>query len=305
VELDQGLERRLGRARIGMLALNDGRYPLVNPAAFHYAGGSIWMTTSRYAVKLTMARRDPRAAFVVASEGRSLLFQGLVETYDLRSVGGSLRAALDGPRFAWSLAGYAVKNAPFVGGYLLDLASIPSEWWPHNRVVLRLRVDRARSLSAGHPPAAAPARLPGPPGEVVDSLEGVRQGYLCWSLGGAPLLCPAWWALDRGRALAWIPRGAPRPPTAGTRAALVVEWHHPFRATRMVGACLRGEIGPEVDAAGREALMARYETEPPGKGRMLGLDVRRVTWWRGFHVTTTALEAEVEKATPEADPQSA
>jgi hypothetical protein len=289
-----------------MLALNDDRHPLVNPAAFHYAAGSIWMTTSRYAVKLSMARRDPRAAFLVAGGGRSLLFQGLLEAYDLRSPRGSLRAALDGPRFAWSVAGYTLKNAPFVGGYLLDLASIPGEWWPHNRVVLRLRVDRTRSLSAGDPPPAAPAQVPGPPVQVARSLAGVRQGYVCWSLGGAPLLCPAWWALDGARALAWVPSGAPRPPAAATRAALVIEWHHPFRATRMLGACLRGEMEPDAGTAGRAALVARYESEPPGRGRLLGLEVQRVTWWRGFQVSTVpGAAARIEKPDPEARPQSA
>jgi len=104
----------LGRARLGMLAVNTGRWPLVNPAAFHFASGSLWMTTSRYAAKVSLARRDPRAAFLADGGSVCLLLQGVQEAYDLRSLRGQLRAALEGPGFYWSLAGYAAKNAPFV-----------------------------------------------------------------------------------------------------------------------------------------------------------------------------------------------
>jgi hypothetical protein len=176
--LEHDLEQRLGEVRIGMLALNDGRYPLVNPAAFHYAGGSIWMTTSRYATKLVMAKRDPRVGFVVATRDRSLLFQGLLETYDLVSLGGSLRAALDGPRFAWSMAGYALKNAPtspgsqasggHTTGWCCGCGSIlpahcrrgarrqpPPSRWRGRRPMSRIRCARCgRRICAG--PAAAP-----------------------------------------------------------------------------------------------------------------------------------------------------
>ena len=299
MSLGRDLERQLGQVRIGMLALNDGRHPLVNPAAFHYAAGSLWMTTSRYAVKLTMARRDPRVAFVVASGEHTLLFQGLLDAYDLRSPGGSVRAALDGPRFAWSVAGYALKNAPLVGGYLLDLVSIPGDWWPHNRVVLRLRTDRARSLIDGDPPPARLAALPGPPGQVARSLGPIRQGYLCWSLGGPPLMAPAWWALDEGGAVAWLPQGAPRLPRHAAPGALVVERHHAFRATRMLGACLRGRLAPDPGPAASAAIQERYGVEPPERGTMLRLHIVRTTWWRGFDVATATVAAETAAAPPE------
>ena len=48
----------LGRTTIGMLALRAGRTPLVNPAVFSFAGGSIWMTTSRFAAKTAIAKKD-------------------------------------------------------------------------------------------------------------------------------------------------------------------------------------------------------------------------------------------------------
>ncbi|MFZ0218227.1 MAG: hypothetical protein WAM30_20010, partial [Candidatus Dormiibacterota bacterium] len=128
------LSRTLARTQIGMLALGLRR-PLVNPAAFHLAAGSLWMTTSRSAVKAQLARRATDAAFLVTTGSRSVLFGGTVETYDPRSLAGPVRALLSGPAFGIGLAGYALKNTPLIGGYLLDLAAMPGEWWPQNRVV--------------------------------------------------------------------------------------------------------------------------------------------------------------------------
>src|SRR5437588_8898018 len=131
MRLDAEQRGLLTRARIGMLALSAARPPLVNPAAFHFGGGALWMTTSRHAARLALARRDPRAAFLVSPEardGHGLLLHGLLETYDPRSPRSQLQAALQGPGFALNLAGYALKNAAFIGGYLLDLPRIPHEW---------------------------------------------------------------------------------------------------------------------------------------------------------------------------------
>src|SRR5579859_4739023 len=127
MRLDSEQRELLSAARIGMLAIG-ARPPLVNPAAFHFGGGALWMTTSRYAAKLALARRDPRAAFAVVDQGRSLVIRGVIDSFDPLSIGGQVRAALAGPALYWSLGGYALKNSPFFGGYLLDLARIPGEW---------------------------------------------------------------------------------------------------------------------------------------------------------------------------------
>ena len=47
-----------------MLAINGGRYPLVNPAAFHFGADSVWLTTSRHAVKVGLARKRPQSSFL-------------------------------------------------------------------------------------------------------------------------------------------------------------------------------------------------------------------------------------------------
>jgi hypothetical protein len=281
----------LERARIGMLALNANRMPLVTPAAFYLGGSSLLMTTSRHAVKVVLARRDPRAAFLVEDAGLSIMLQGLLEVFDPRSLQGPVRAALEGPRFALSVAGYALKNAPFIAGYLLDLASIPGEWWPQNRVVLRLRVTRRRELPALELPTAAAVRLPGVPAAIGRPLSRARGGRLCWSVGGSPQLAPVPWALEGSDALVWIPEGVGRPPKEGAPAALLVERHHPFRATRMLGACLRGHL--RADSCAPAMVEERYGELPDGEGVFLRLTSERVTWWRGFEAHTVPVGAEV------------
>jgi hypothetical protein len=292
MDLDGEARQLLGRARIGMLALNATRLPLLTPVAFHFAGTTLWMTTSRHAVKVALARRDPRAAFLVEDRDRGVLLQGLLEVFDPRSIQGPLRAVLEGPSFALSMAGYAWKNAPFVAGYLLDLPSIPGNWWPQNRVILRLRAMRARELPALDAPAADAARIPGIPATIARTLGRNRLARLCWSVGGSPVLAPAVWALDGSDALVWLPEGAGRGPREGSAGALLVERHHPFRATRMLGVCLRGHLCHEP--AAREVIADRYADLLDVDGQPFRLVAERVTWWRGFQVRTVPVAADVE-----------
>ena len=287
MRLDEESRRLLGGARIGMLALSAGTFPVVNPAAFWYSGDSVWMTTSRFAAKLGMARRDPRASFMVEREGRSVLLQGVLEAYDPRSLTSALRATMEGPRFALSMAGYALKNAAFIGGYMVDLTGIPREWWLHNRVVLRLRADRARLLVTGVAEARRRDRVFGAPAAVAKGTEKESEAYLCWLQKGAagPQMVPVLWAAEDEDILAWVPDGLPHPPE-GSAGAVVVEYHHPFRATRMVGACPRGYFAG--DAGARGAVQERYGVGL-AEGFGLRLRTRRVTWWRGFAVGTAVV----------------
>lgn len=270
----------LGHSPIGMLALRSGRLPLVNPAVFSFAGGSLWMTTSRYATKTMLAKRDPRAAFLVDGGTRAVLLRGAIEVFDPRSLSSQVRAMLDGPGYILGMAGYALKNAPFVAGYALDIARLPREWYPYNRVVLRLKPSHA-DVVAGPPfPQAQAARVPAVPAEVSRRLAGVSRGYACWIEGGMPLIRPAYWEVDRGQVTLAPTGGRPR---VGSPGALVVEQHHRFRPSLMVGACLRGTFGPATDAS---FIAERYGVDPADLPQAVELKPERVTSWRGFAVTT-------------------
>jgi len=270
----------LGHSPIGMLALRAGRLPLVNPAVFSFAAGSLWMTTSRFAAKTVLARRDPRAAFLVDGGSRAVLLRGAIEVFDPLSVSSQVRAMLDGPGYVLGMAGYALKNAPFVAGYVLDVTRLPREWLPYNRVVMRLRPSQADMIEGVEFPAAQAARVPAVPAEVSRRLSGVSRGYACWIEGGMPVIRPAFWEVDRGQVTVAPASGRPR---TGSPGALVVELHHRFRPSLMVGACVRGIFGGATDGS---AIAERYGMEPDDVPSAMELRVERVTSWRGFAIAT-------------------
>lgn len=90
-----------------------------------------------------------------------------------------------------------------------------------------------------------------------------------------------------GEIAAWLPpRGLPGPP-APAAGALVVEYHHPYRASRMNGVSLHGRVEPEAgaQAALASAIEQRYGVRPAG-GALLRLRPERITSWLGFDVST-------------------
>jgi hypothetical protein len=270
----------LGQGSIGMLALRAGRLPLVNPAVFSFASGSLWMTTSRFAAKTMLARRDPRAAFLVDGGSHAVMVRGAIEVFDPLSISSQVRAMLDGPGYVLGMAGYALKNAPFVAGYVLDVTRLPREWLPYNRVVMRLRPSDAEVIEGIEFPVAQAARVPAVPADVSRRLAGVSRGYACWIEGGMPVIRPAFWDVDRGQVSVAPAGGRPR---AGAPGALVVESHHRFRPSLMVGACVRGTIGGVADGSG---IADRYAVELDDVPPALELRVERVTSWRGFAIST-------------------
>ena len=275
-----------------MLALNGGRYPLVNPAAFHYGGDSIWLTTSRHAVKVALVRRRPLSSFLVDAGSKCVLLEGETEVYDPRSVPGIARALMAGPGFYLNLAGYALKNAGFIGGYLRDLARIPGEWWPQNRALLRLHASRVWSLPSVSSPPAGPAPVPGVPAGVRRTLTRVPVAYVCTIVDGVPLMAPALWTADGSVS---VVVGVAGFLGISRRAAggVAIESHHAYRATRMVGAYLRGRFTADADAKSSVAERYGLESEPPGLG--LRFDAERATWWRGFSLETADVDQPAAK----------
>src|SRR5450759_473020 len=271
----------LGQSPIAMLELRAGRPPPVNPAVFSFDSGSLWMTTSRFAAKTMLARRDPRAAFLVDGGSRAVLLRGAIEVFDPLSVSSQVRAMLDGPGYVLGMAGYALKNAPFVAGYILDVTRLPREWLPYNRVVMRLRPSHADVIEGVDFPAAQAARVPAVPADVSRSLAGVSRGYACWIEGGMPVIRPTFWDVDRGQVTVAPISG--RGLRAGQPGALVVESHHRFRPSLMVGACVRGTFGGVADGSG---IADRYGIETDELPEAMELRAERVTSWHGFAIST-------------------
>jgi len=252
----------------------------VNPAVYSFASGSLWMTTSRYAAKTIIAKRDPRAAFLVDGGAKAVLLRGALEVFDPMSLSSDVRAVLEGPGYFLGMAGYALRNAPFFAGYLLDLTKLPREWMPYNRVVLRLKLSDADLVEGAPFPPAQAARVPAVPAEVSRRLAGVSRGFACWTEGGLPVIRPAFWEVDRGEVSVAPTSGRPR---SGAPGALVVESHHRFRPSMMVGACVRGTFAPSTESA---AIAERYAIQVSEVPPVIELKPERVTSWRGFAITT-------------------
>jgi hypothetical protein len=237
----------LGRARIGMLALKAGRMPLVNPAAYSFAAGSLWMTTSRYAAKNVLAKRDPRAAFFVDGGNRGVLLRGTLEVFDPLSLNNQVRAALAGPGMYLGMAEYALRNVPFVAGYALDMMRLPREWMPYNRIVLQLHPNDAEVIDIGPFPAAQAARVPAVPAEVSRQLAGVPRGYACWYDGRAHPRSCSWCAGGR--------IAKPLPPVAHGGRMRAGDLRRPYRSGRDRRALLDRRRHRPLD--GRAACRAR------------------------------------------------
>ena len=94
------------------------------------------------------------------------------------------------------------------------------------------------------------------------------------------MIRPAFWEVDRGEVSVAPTSGRPR---SGAPGALVVESHHRFRPSMMVGACVRGTFGPSTESA---AIAERYAIEVSEVPPVVDLKPERVTSWRGFAITT-------------------
>jgi hypothetical protein len=64
---------------------------------------------------------------------------------------------------------------------------------------------------------------------------------------------------------------------------LVVESHHHFRPSQMVGACIRGVFANSTDV---DAIADRYGIDVAEVPPVIELKTERVTSWRGFSITT-------------------
>ena len=168
-----------------------------------------------------------------------------------------------------------------------DLSGIPGDWWPQNRTVIRLRVRRVWSLPAAPSSPAGPAAVPGVPAGVRRSLARIPIAYLCTVVDEVPLMAPALWSADGSLSLVIGVAGFLGISRKGT-GGVAIESHHSYRATRMVGAYLRGRFRQEGDA--KPEIQDRYGLESRPSGMGLDFEPSRATWWRGFNLQSAMVE---------------
>ncbi|HVB76579.1 MAG TPA: pyridoxamine 5'-phosphate oxidase family protein [Candidatus Nitrosotalea sp.] len=293
MRLDSRHDRSKLASPVGLLALEGRSHPVVGPAAFAEHDGVIYMTTSRHAAKVRLLRRRPRAAFALTWPDLALVLSGPIEIYDPRSLTSSWRAVRRAPALLAGMAAYLLQNAAYMAGYLGDRDRVPGGWWPHDRVLIALRVQRRRGFRL--PPLDAPRAMPPAllPGSVAAALALRPLAYVSWVGPLGPELAPSGWAPDGDGMLA-LPLGRIGALQAGRRVTLALERPHPYRATQMVGASLWGALASEPDA--RRRVLLRYGRLPAG--RAWRMELQGASWWTGFERGRTRLERAAVSAAP-------
>jgi hypothetical protein len=233
--------------------VSDG--PAMTPMSCWSDGGGLWMTTSRQAAKVAALRRDPRCAVWIEPDDPAepgVAVDGTARIYDPSDPVG---LALHAPTIPAALAAMAVTHRAALAGYVRDLPQLPRRWRPQRRVLIRVRIARARSRLAPQRRTGVGPLLPNElPAAVRRAVTGARLVTLALQRGDTLSVHPAVWnagfALDVGIGAV---------PEVGTPACIVVDADEDPRPSRTIGVLLRGH----VDSG-------------------LVFHPRRAVWWDGF-----------------------
>lgn len=229
--------------------------PAMTPMACWSDGGGLWMTTSRHAAKVAALRRDARCAVWIEPDDPAepgVAIDGTARIHDLSDPVG---LALHAPTISAALAALAVTHRSALAGYVRDLPRLPGRWMPQSRVLIRVRVERARSRLAPQRRTGVGPLLPSElPAGVRRAVTGTRLVTLAMQRGDALTVQPAVW--NAGFAL---DVGVGAVPDDRTPACVVVDAHDHARPSGKVGMLLRGHVGPG-----------------------LVFHPRRAVWWEGF-----------------------
>ena len=249
----------LDRAGRCVLAFSGRRGPVVSPMAFWADGASLWMATPAQSVKAAALRERPECAVHVpapAGLGEDAVLTGHARVFGLHDPVG---LALHGPMISAAMTALASRNTGTILGYVQDVRHVPQRFRPHNRVVVRVRIQSSRTVPPLQPgPGIAPALPTVVAPEIRRALAGRRLVTLATQdVGGRVEAGPAVWGAG------YSVRGVGgRPPADGVHAAVHVGADPEGRPTDVVGLTLSGAL---VD------------------GR---LEPVRATWWDGFTLRT-------------------
>lgn len=249
----------LDRAARCVLAFRGRRGPVVSPMAFWSDGASLWMATPAQSVKVAALRERPECAIHVPAPGGMGDDAVLAGHARIFGVHDPVGLALHGPMISAAMGALASRNAGTILGYVQDVRHVPQRFRPHNRVVVRIRIQSVRAVPPLQPgPGVSPALPTVVAPEIRRALAGQRVVTLATQdLDGRVSTGPAVWgagfALEPGPGMI-LPDGTP--------AAVHVGADPEGRPTDVVGLTLAGTV-----RSGR-------------------LELARATWWDGFALRT-------------------
>jgi hypothetical protein len=245
----------LARATRCLIAYRVSDGPAMAPMACWSDGGGVWMTTSRDTAKVAALRRDPRCALWIEPDDPSEPGVAVDGTARVHDPSDPIGLALHAPVIPAALAAMAVTHRTALAGYVRDLPQLPRRWRPRSRVLIRVRVDRARSRLAPQRRSGVGPRLPSQlPAGVRRAVTGARVVTLALQRADTLSVQPAVW--NAGFAL---DVGASAVPDGPTPACIVVDARDDPRPSGKVGVLLRGHVDPSL-------------TFHPS----------RAVWWEGF-----------------------
>jgi hypothetical protein len=246
----------LDNGRRCLLAFHGAGGPIMAPMAYWCDGEHLWLSTPASTIKAARLRDDGRCAvWVPGPEDVGVSAQGTARIF---SAGDPLGLVLHGPAITGAMAALAASNASSITGYVQDVARIPIRFLPHNRVVVRVRLDEVAVVAEPPTPAGIAPALPiVVPADVRRVVGGRRRVAVAVDAPRLEVLPAVWGA---GFALT-APEG--RSFLSGARAAAVLDADSEQRPTTVVGLSLRGRISPTG-----------------------ALVPERATWWEGFGLTS-------------------
>jgi nitroimidazol reductase NimA-like FMN-containing flavoprotein (pyridoxamine 5'-phosphate oxidase superfamily) len=285
--------------------------PHVTPMVFAFAGGRLWVTTSRRSVKARAWRDDPRCAGLVRAGSDALMFTGRATTHDALDPRSWRRSLSDAPLLALASARFTRKNARFFAGYAFDARKVPLAWTPPGRVFVELEMERAARVEGdrvetwGEWPTGLVSRdrfratrtgraaFEALPETVREAVGTIGAGALAVAGRDGPVVMPARWTVDGAalyavvseRTLSLAGVTAPTAPVA-----LCLDRPSTWRAREMVGAMARGE--GEIHALDRiqgGETSARAVVHAAGvEGDAVVVRVRpsHFVWWQGWESGT-------------------
>lgn len=232
-------------------------------------GAGLWLTTTWPADEVAALRRDPRCA-VWIGEPRApaggdhpadagIVIDGSARMYDLSD---PVRLALHAPVISAALTALALAHRSAIAGYVRDLPRVAGTWVAQPRVLMRVRINRARRrMVPQHVTGMGPVLPTELPAGVRRALSGVRHVVLALQRGDGLEVRPALW-----KAGFQLDVGAGVVPDTDTPASILVDQHVDARPASSVGLLLRGTVD------------SRFRFRP-----------QSATWWQGVSVESSKL----------------
>jgi hypothetical protein len=253
------------------VAVRTAAGPHVTPVLYVLTPDRLWFAVPRGTLKARMLAKRPQVGVVLDAGLESVAVTGeavLLDAIRLRAaVPELLRAPLAFPA-------YGLRNAAELFGFALDARALPSDL-----VAMAVRPERVEVLRRPSVEGGAArmelAGVPGVPGELAALAARPGRAVLGWLTSEGPRAVPAAW--DPSQLRARVPAAALGDPEDGP-------------------VCVCFDLTAGRGPAAKSGLLLRGigRVERDGDVASVGVELERVTYWKGFQTATANVSASAE-----------